>query len=596
MALGAGALALSAAAPGAGAWARDGDDARRTLVVGKVGLDDIPHLNPLDSGWVVQGELNNLLYEPLIRWGQDDYAPAPGLAEHWEFSADGLTWTYHVDPDATWSDGEPVTAHDAAFTFGLLKSNEVFHSRHGGLADAMASIEVPDEHTLVITTEEPNALMAHLNNTAIMPEHVWAGLEHPDAYTGEPGQPTSGPFRLTEYRPGERVVLTANEDYWLGPVAYDRLVMVDYATTEAAVQALQNGEIDLLDSLNPEQAAALQATDGIAVNIQPGRHWEAITFNTGARTRDGRRFGDGHPALRDPAVRQAIHHVVDKERLIEIILGGHGTPGVGIVPPVFSAHHWDPGPDTVEVSAEAGNALLDEAGYGERTADGVRIDPASGRPLSFRLLYHSDRPAYADIQDFLVTWTSELGIEVTPLAMETTPLNEATGAGNFDIAFGNWNYGPDPDEDFAYHSCERLPDAPEPTDLTFAFWCDEEFEAAYQAQKREPDPAARAAQVRRMQRIAYTQTPQIILFYDHAMEAYSKNWTDFGMLPADGGAITRQQGSYGYAQARPAAPGQDGGRDRGPAGPIAAGAVAAAAAAGTSLWIRHRRRTADERE
>ncbi|WP_165985183.1 ABC transporter substrate-binding protein [Streptomyces sp. YIM 98790] len=603
----AGGIALTMAQAGsAGAEAPGAKERKDTLVVGKVGLNDIPHLNPLDSGWVIQGEINNLMYDPLIQWGQEDYAPTAALAERWEHSEDGLTWTYYIDPDATWSDGEPVTAQDATFTFELLQNNEVFHERHGSLVDNMASIEAVDDKTLVITVEEPSALMNHLNNTMIMPEHVWSGIENPEEYLGEPGQPTSGAFRLTEYSPGERVVLTANENYWAGPVAYDELVFQSYETTEAAVQALISGEIDLLDQLNPEQTAALEAEDGISVNIQPSRHWDSIGFNVGARTRDGTPMGDGHPALTDPAVRRAIHHVVDKERLIEVIHGGNATPGVSIVPPIFTAHFWDPGEETVEVSAELGNQLLDEAGYTERNGDGLRVDPESGEPLSFRLYYHSDRPSYADIQDFLVDWVAGLGIELRPEAMETTPLNEQVEAGNFDIAFGNWNYGPDPDEDFAYHTCDRLPAEPEPTDLTFSFYCNEEFDALFRQQKQEPDLDARAGAVRQMQQILYRDTPQIIFFYDFAMEAYSDEWTGFGMMPASGGSISRQQAAYGYEQATPVAAAEDGeggeaagdsDDDGGPgAGLVIAGLVAVLLVAGAVVWTLRRRRTADDRE
>ncbi|NED98491.1 ABC transporter substrate-binding protein [Phytoactinopolyspora alkaliphila] len=610
--------AVALAAPAAHA----SDDASDVaLVVGKVGLNDIPHMNPLDSGWVIQGEFNNLMYDPLIRWNQEDYTSAPGLAESWEVSEDGLTWTYHIDPDATWSDGEPVTADDAKFTFELLQTNEVFNGRHGGLVNQMTSIEAPDDQTLVVTTEEPSAIMNHLSNTMIMPEHVWSEMENPEEYTGEPEQPTSGPFHLTEYTPGGRVVLTANPDYWAGPVAYDQIIFQSFETSEAAVQALQQGEIDFLDGLNPEQAAALEAADGITLNIQPSRHWENIGFNTGARTKDGTEMGDGHPALQDAAVRQAIHHVIDKERLVDVILDGNGTPGVGIVAPIFSEMFWDPGEETVEVSVDIGNQILDDAGYDERDSNGIRIDPESGEPLNFRLLYHSDRPTYADIQDFLVDWISELDIQVEPIPMESTPLNEETAAGNYDIAFGGWNYGPDPDEDFAYHTCDRLPDEPEPTDLTFNFYCNEDFDALWNEQKHETDPAARAEIVQEMQRIIYEDSPNIILYYDHAMEAYSDEWTGFGMLPSSGGAIARQQAAYGYAQAVPAdAQTGEASGDDGEAGADADGDADDDAAAasddgdsntgliiglviaglivvgGIAFWVTRRRATAEERE
>ncbi|WP_158542807.1 ABC transporter substrate-binding protein [Phytoactinopolyspora halophila] len=604
------AAAAVAASP---AFAADDDTSDATLVVGKVGLNDIPHLNPLDSGWVVQGEINHLMYDPLIRWSQEDFTPAPGLAEDWEVSDDGLTWTYHLNPDATWSDGEPVTAQDVVFTIDLMQTNDILNSRHGGLVDQMTSVEALDDHTVEITTDEPSAIMNHLNGLMPMPEHVWSEIDDPGEYTGEPGQPTSGAFQLTEYSPGERVVLTANENYWDEPVAYDELVFQSFETTEAAVQALQQGEIDFLDNLNPEQASALESNEDVTVSIQPSRHLENISFNTGARTKDGEEFGDGHPALTDPVVRQAIHHVIDKEQLVDIILDGNGTPGVSWVAPIFSEHFWDPGDERFEVSAERGNELLDEAGYDERTDDGIRIDPESGEPLNFRLQYHSDRPAYADIVDFLVDWIGELDIAVEPTPMETVPLNEELDAGNYDISTGGWNYGPDPSEDLAYLTCDRLPDEPEPTDLTFDFYCNEEVDALWEQQLRATDSEERAEAVKELQQIVYRDSPQIILYYDHAIEAYSNDWTGFGMLPESGGTIARQQGDYGYTQAVPAdmaedAAAGDGSADDGDdtaaasdddgsnTGLIVAIVVVALIVIGGAIWLVRRRATAHERE
>ncbi|NDL59297.1 ABC transporter substrate-binding protein [Phytoactinopolyspora mesophila] len=584
------ALALPASAVAAPA-AQAADDESHTLIVGTSGLDNIPHMNPLDSGWLIQGELNNLMYDPLIRWSQDDYSPSPGLATDWEVSDDELTWTYYMNPDATWSDGEPITAHDAAFTFNLLIENPVFNGRHGELVNNFTSVEATDDHTLVIEIEEPSALMAHLNGVSIMimPEHVWGDIENPDEYHGEPGQPTSGAFELAEWREGEQVRLTAVEDYWAGPVAYDEFILQNFQTPEAMVQALQAGEVDLIGGLNPQQYEALEAADHITTSTGPGRRLQSLNFNTGAQTQDGEEIGDGHPALRDPAVRQAIHHVIDKEQLIQVAMDGHAIAGVSLVPPIFSDYYWEPGDELVEVSADIGNQILDDAGYDERDENGVRIDPESGESLVFRLHYHSDRPTYAIIKDFIVDWVAELDIVLEDIAMDTTPLNEEGDAGRYDIEFGTWNPGPEATGTLVYHTCDRLPAEPEPTDLTFAFYCNEEYDALFEAQLAESDLEARSEILREMQQLLYLEAPSIQMYYENQLEAYnSDRWGNFGTQPSAGGMIREQQGAFGYEAALPAgAADEAGGDDDGAAGDE--GDTEAAAAdddgAGATPWI-----------
>lgn len=604
-ALGAGMAVLPAAGT---AQAQDDAEETHTLIVGTPGLGDIPHMNPLDSGWLIQGELNNLMYTPMIRWSQQDYSPSPGLATEWGPDPDDeLTWTYQMNPDATWSDGEPITAHDAEFTYRLLMENPVFNGRHGELVNNFESVEATGDHTLVIKINEPSALMNHLNGTGIMimPEHVWSELDDPAEYRAEPGQPTSGAFELVEWREGERVLLSANKDYWGGPVAYDEFIMQNYETPEAMVQALQADEIDLIGGLNPQQFESLQGEDHITTSTGPGRRIQSIGFNAGAQTKDGEEFGDGHPALRDPAVRQAIHHVIDKQHLIDVVRGGHAEPGVSYVPGIFSNYAWDPGDELVEVSADIGNQILDDAGYDQRNADGVRIDPDSGEPLAFRLLFHSDRPDYAIIKDLIIDWVEPLGIVLNDIPMDTTPLNEETEAGRYDIALGNWNAGPEPSGTLAYHTCDRLPDEVEPTDLTFDYYCNEEYDELFDAQLAESDIQARADIVREMQALLYRDAPAIQMYYEGQLEAYnSDRWAEFSTQPADAGMIREQQGSFGYESAVPvalldaeddtaAADGDD--SDSNTALWVLLGIAVLVIAGGTVYFLR-RRQTAGERE
>ena len=176
------------------------------------------------------------------------------------------------------------------------------------------------------------------------------------------------------------------------------MVFQYYKTPDAAVQALLSGDVDLVGGLNPAQYASLKDEDDVATHKGRNRYTTAITFNVGARARDGDKIGDGHPALRDKKVRQALHAAIDKDELIDKVQDGLAEPGVAYVPPVYEDFFWDPGGDKVDFDLDAAGKILDDAGY-EKGDDGVRTMPDSDRKLACRLLYHSDEPSYKSIAD-----------------------------------------------------------------------------------------------------------------------------------------------------------------------------------------------------
>ncbi|MGH8794156.1 MAG: ABC transporter substrate-binding protein [Stackebrandtia sp.] len=569
----------------------------------------IDHLNPLNSFFAVSGELNSLMYTPLVRWGAEDYSPVEGLAVDWTSTKDQLEWTYTLRDDVEWTDGEPVTAHDAAFTFNLMLDDEELYNINLDLMKHFESVEAASDTELTIKLKSPTSVMSVLD-TPIIPQHVWEDVEDPasfdntdlDEFVG------SGPFVPTEFKPDELIRFEVNDnyfddrisvaddgDYWQGKPVYDELIFDYYKTSEAAVQALQDGEVDLVGGLNAQQYEALQGSDGIEVNAAPGRRTSAITFNVGAEARNGDEIGDGHPALQDPAVRQAIHHAIDKNYLIEQVEAGLAEPGVSYVPPVFDDFYWDPGGDTVPFDVDEGNRILDEAGY-EKGDDGVRVSP-DGDKLSFRLLYHSDREDYGLIQEYLVDWVAELGIELKPESARSDALNDQLYAGEYDVIFSGWTVGPDPTPILALYTCETLPADAEDSEArnTDTFYCDDDYDALHEQQRAETDPVKRADLVAQMQEMLYVDAPHVTLYYADSLEAYnSDRWEGFKTQPGDSGAIRAQEGVWGYMSAVPV-----GGEDEGgisTAAWLGIGAAAVLLAAVATFLAMRRRAVADERE
>jgi peptide/nickel transport system substrate-binding protein len=589
LALSAGTLAV--AAPGAAAQ----EDETDSLVIAT--SQEVDTFNPFKSRYTLTYNTNMMTYDTLVRAGADDYSPVPGLATEWSESDDGLTWTFTIRDDAVWSDGEPLTAKDVAYTYGLLIENPAIHDWNIDFAGNLVSAEAPDDTTFVLTLASPAPAEVLNRAVFVVPEHIWSA--YPDPSADDANQLPlvgSGPFQVSEYATDEFIRLDANEDYWAGAPGFDEVVYTTYAETDAAVAALEAGEVDIVNGLNPAQMEALEAQDHITVNNAQGRRYVSLTINHGSRTQDGTLYGDGHPALQDPVVRTAMHTALDKQALVDTVLDGNGTPATSLIPSIFEQWHWDGGDDLIEFNIEEANRLLDEAGY-VRGEDGVRTMPGGGERLSFRFYHHADNSDYATIVEFATEWWTEIGLEIKPEPIEQGALNDRAYLGEFDIAFSGWGVGPNPTEQLALHTCAVLPTLTDGTERSHEnSYCNPEFDRLHERQKVESDPDVRAELVKEQQRMLYLDTPVIWLYYQNVMEAYnSDKITGMQTQPADGGMITGQEGfTWSYWSAQPVGAAEDEGT---PAWVWITVAVAAViVVAGATVFVLRRRKTADERE
>ncbi|MEU6248456.1 ABC transporter substrate-binding protein [Glycomyces sp. NPDC047010] len=586
--------ALAVAAPGAAAQ----DDDKDTLLIAT--NQEVDTFNPFKRRFVITYETSMMTYETLVRIGAD-YEPEPGLATEWEESEDGLTWTFTIRDGATWSDGEPLTAEDVAYTYGLLIENQAIHDWNIDFAGNLVSAEATDETTFVLTLAEPSPWDVLTREVYVVPEHVWSTYADPSADdANQLPLVGSGPFQVTEYQTDEFIRLEANESYWEGAPGFDEVVYDYYTETDAAVAALEAGEVDIVGNgmggLNPAQTEALGSQDHVTVNDVEGRRYVSLTLNYNSVTQDGTEFGDGHPALKDPVVRQAMHMALDKQALVDTVLDGSGTPAVSIIPAIFEQYHWDGGDQLVEFDIDGANALLDEAGY-VRGDDGIRTMPGTGEPLSFRFYQHADNTAYATIAQFATEWWAEIGIEAVPEAIEQSALNDLAYLGEFDIAFSGWGVGPNPTEQLGMHTCAVLPTLTDGSERSSENnYCNPEFDALHEQQKVESDPDARAELVKEQQAIMYADTPVIYLYYQNVMEAYNHDRiTGMTTQPSDGGMVTGQQGfTWSYYTAQPAGTAEDSGT------PVwvwvVVGAAVVVVVAGGAWFAMRRKSTADERE
>jgi peptide/nickel transport system substrate-binding protein len=569
------------------------DDGKQVLTVAV--SQSIDSLSPFLAQRLVSTSIHRLAYDYLTNYDPKDGHTVPGLATEWKSSPDKLTWTYTIRDDSKWSDGKQATAEDVAWTFNKMMSDPNAATANGSFTANFEKVTAPDPKTLVIELKKPQATMTALD-VPIVPKHVWEKVGDFSKFNNDKQFPIvgNGPFVITDFKVDQYLKLEPNKTFWRGTPKFDELVFKYYKDGDAAVAALQKGEVSFVQGLTPAQANALKSAENIKVNDAPGRRFFALATNPGAQSKDGKEFGNGHKALLDPAVRKALFHATDRTTIVDKVFQGHAVEGEGYIPPRFGSYFWKPaaGQKIGYDPAEAAR-LLDEAGY-KKNGSGKRVGK-DGKALDFRILCHATDPNDKAIGKYLQEWWGELGIGLKVECLDN--VSDPWLKGDYDLAFDGWSVNPDPDFVLSIHTCAALPATPKDTGATDNFICDRQFDDLYAKQAVEYDPAKRADLVKQMQSRLYDTGYMNVLAYPNAVEAYRTDQIkSITTMPEAAGNIYGQDGYWSWWSAEPAAAG--GSSDTGSSTGVVVGVGAAVVlAAALGLFVAMRRRsTAEDRE
>ncbi|MBE0528632.1 MAG: ABC transporter substrate-binding protein, partial [Thermoleophilia bacterium] len=354
-------------------------------VVLRVGtLQDIDSLNPFAGVTVAAYEMFHLNYDMLVGYAPDGEI-RPEIADSWESSEDGLTWTFKIHPGITWQDGEALTASDVAFTYNYIIDNEL--TAYTSSTVNIKNAEAVDDATVVFHLKKPKATMLRLW-IPIVPEHIWSKIPGDKAgtYNSQPPAIGSGPFQTIEVKKGSYIRFAANKDYWKGAPKVDEVILEIYTNQDTMAMDLKSGAIDVAVDLPAPQFDAMQNEPGITAEPALFRYFVELAMNVYDSD-----DSQANPVLRDLKFRQAISWAVDKQKIIDTALSGYGSVGQSIIGP-FTDYAWTPPPEeTFGYDMERAAQLLDEAGYTDSDGDGTREDK-SGKPIELRLWTRSESP------------------------------------------------------------------------------------------------------------------------------------------------------------------------------------------------------------
>lgn len=509
---------------------------------------DCDGVNPFHSWSAVSWECFRLGYD-FLTWYDADYHPAPDVASSWETSDDGLTWTFHLREGMEWQDGVPLTARDVVFTYDLVLATQ--QPAYVQYLTGVTDVSAPDDVTVVITTRHPKADMLAIA-IPILPEHIWEKVD-PDRLAEFKNLPFvgSGPFRVAAVHPGREVTLAPNPAYPAelgGPPALTELTFVLGRDAASLLEDYRDGRLDAVDDYPATMRSAYAAVRGSTTVAAPAIGFHELGFNCWTSSRS-----KGDPLLRDASIRRAIHWAIDKDKIVKTAMAGLALPGTSVLSPAQGDWRWEV-PEAAQYRYDPRRAkqILEDAGYSDRDADGIRED-ATGRRLSFRLVALAEYPADQEAARMIVSWCRDVGIELRLQVEDEATFSDAIyDDADYDLFV--WSWGGDIDPSFILSTF---------TTAQIMSWSDSQYSNPVydrlfllQAQAFDPaDPgntAHRRDLVDAMQKVLYRDDPYIVLWYNVNLQAFrTDRWAGYVPAPGDDGAPFRNQLRSTYIRLRP---------------------------------------------
>ena len=491
-------------------------------------------MNPMTATSTQAQEVYQLIYDNLIEYGID-LKPEPGLATSWSYSKNSKSITYTLRKGVTWHDGQPFTSQDAKFTFDLIAGQQL--SQYVQWVTAVTSTEAPDPHTFVVNFSAPQAFNPGLV-IPILPKHIWHGMNAAaiQKFTN-PNPVGTGPYTWGQWVKGQSVTVDRYEHWWGTTPAAHKISWILFENEDVMAQNLRTGAVDICPELPPTIWEGITGAPQVATVEMASFSFHHIGINVSKNPKSG-----GNPLLKDRTVRQALSYAVDRKKLVDVALAGHGIPGSTLLPAGMGAWHLTiPQDQQLDANPAKARQILEAAGYRQRNGSSVRTSP-DGKPLSFRLIAIEATSVDVAAAQIFRDACAEVGIELRLSTLDANSLGNIVynaAAPNWDIFVWGWDSGVyDPDYLLGVPLTSQIGGNND------VYYSDKHYDALYSEQAGEIDQAKRLRLIQQAQAYYYQDAAYIVMWYQSKLQAYrTDTWT--GWTPVTGGMILNfTRGNY----------------------------------------------------
>jgi len=384
--------------------------------------------------------VTELLFDRLLAVDPETGSLVPGLASSWQVSADDLTITFALRDDVLWHDGQPFSATDVEFTFKAIVNPAVGSPREADFS-LVEEFKAIGDTTFVVTLADADcSILYDLSSVSIVPQHL---LGDDDIQTSFNAHPVgTGPFVFGEWVVGDHITLLRNPRYWGKVPHLDAWTYKVIADEEALIAGLQAGQLDVIP-LPLGDLASVEAAGHFQIQSYPASEYYFIGYNL------------DHPILGDVRVRRALSQAVDRQRLLDRILGEQGQLlDTGLLPA-----HWAYPQELPGYSFDPARAaqLLAEAGWTDNDGDGIR--DRDGEPLRLRLATNGENAVREAIAILVQQYYLAVGVAAEVELIQWGNFLEDIFTHDFDMVVFSWPLALDPDEWEVWHSSESVLDS-----------------------------------------------------------------------------------------------------------------------------------------
>jgi len=483
------------------------------LITASIG--DASTLIPMIAGDSASHEIAGWLYQALLKFDKNLNITGQ-LAQSWQVSEDGLSITFHLRPNITWSDGKPFTSEDCVFTLALIQDE---HTQSAYKADyaKVTAFEAPDKHTFVVHYAHVySPALSTWAGLAIMPKHIF---EHEDIMNTDLARhpkATLGPYLLKNWQAQQSITLQANPNYYAGKIwIAERMTRI---IPDSATQFLEltAGNIDEM-GLTPTQYSRLfESKEILKKNYDRYKYLQSVYTYLG--------FNLKRPLFQDKQVREAIAYAIDRQELIDGVLLGHGE---------IIASPYKPGTSWVNQSLKPrpfnpnkAKAMLAHAGWVDSDHDGY-LDK-DGKPLSFTIITNNGNKQRADTATIIQQRLKQVGIKVNVRLIEWSAFIENfINKRQFDAVILGWSLTPEPDQYNIWHSSQTGA-----RQFNFLSYSNSKVDKALVAATRTFNQKKRKQYYDSMQQEIYNDVPVVFLYAPYSLPTVHKRIHAIKAAPA----------------------------------------------------------------